>query len=258
MDVQLKDQLIAVGGATSGLGRAVCEQLMAEGARVIGTARTQAKLEAMANEFGDQFIPFAADVSQDADVDRLIDFLQAQDLYGCCLNAGGPPLGPVADMQMTDWDQAYASTLRWKVKLTMALLPQLQARERSRLIYIESRSIKQPINNLVLSNAYRAAVAAFVKTLVNEQGATGLTCNIIGPGFHATPRIESIIQRKADEQQISYAAAEAGFAAQVPTGRIGRPNDLGSLVTWLMSPYADYMTGQIINVDGGTTKGAWG
>jgi len=254
MDLQLQDQTICVGGATSGLGRAIAVRLIKEGARVVGIARGRAKLDAMAAEFGDRFIPYAADLTDATAVKNLADHLTRYELTHCVFNAGGPPTGRVDELEMKDWDRAYAGTLRWKIQLTEALLPLMRKRKYGRLLYLESVSIKQPIDNLVLSNAMRAAVAGFVKTLSREVGEDGITANILAPGYHATPRITAVLKKAAEMQGIGLEETKRGFAAETSTKDIGDPADFAGLAVFLLSPAARYITGQTITVDGGLVR----
>lgn len=254
MDLQLKNQTFCVGGATSGLGLAVVKQLLAEGAKVIGIARGKDKLDALAKEAGKNFTPYPADLTDATAVKLLGEFLQKQDLTGCVFNAGGPPTGRVEELEMKDWDRAYASTLRWKIQLTNALLPSLRKKTYGRLLFLESVSIKQPIDNLVLSNAMRAAIAGFVKTLSREVGEDGITANILAPGYHATPRITTVLKKSAEIQGLSLEETEAGFTAETAVKKLGDPADFAAMAVFLLSPQARYVTGQTITVDGGLVR----
>jgi len=253
MDLGLKNKTIAIGGVTSGLGRAIAEALLAEGARVIGIARGQKKLDEMAGEHPDRFVPYAADLTDATAVKNLGLYLINQKIDGMVLNAGGPPTGRVEELKMKDWDRAWESTLRWKVQLTMALLPLLKKKD-GRLLYLESVSIKQPIDNLVLSNAMRAAVAGFVKTLSREVGESGLTANILAPGYHATPRITSVLEKSAEIQQLPLQEVEKQFAEETSVKRLGDPADFAAMAVFLLSPASGYITGQTITVDGGLVR----
>jgi 3-oxoacyl-[acyl-carrier protein] reductase len=254
MDLQLDKKTFCVGGVTSGLGKAVAERLLEEGANVIGVARGKDKLDAMAETFGDRFTAYATDLTDATAVKMLGECLAGQEITGCVLNAGGPPTGRVEELQMKDWDQAYASTLRWKIQLIEALLPILRKRGGGRLLFLESVSIKQPIDNLVLSNAMRAAVAGFVKTLSREVGEAGITVNILAPGYHATPRITTVMEKSAKIQGLSLAETEAGFTAETAVKKLGDPADFAALAAFLLSPLGRYITGQTITVDGGLVR----
>lgn len=254
MNLDLKNKTIVVGGATSGLGLAVTEALLNEGATVIGLARTREKLDKLAAEYPDQFIPHRVDLTIPSSIDQLIEKLKEAKVYGICFNAGGPPPKLTLETDLDDWDSAYKSTLRWKVQLLQGLLPDMLKRKAGRLVFIESVSIKQPIDGLVLSNAFRAAVAGLVRTVSRENGGDGVTYNIMAPGYHSTPRITNVLQKSAELQKVSFAEAEAQFAAEVPVGKIGDPKDFGSLAAWLFSPHSSYITGQTITVDGGMVR----
>lgn len=254
MDLQLKNQTFCVGGATSGLGLAIVKQLLAEGANVIGVARGKEKLDALANEAGENFTPYAADLTDATAVKLLGEYLGEYDLTGCVFNAGGPPTGRIDELEMTDWDKAYNGTFRWKVQLTNAILPALREKGYGRLLFVESVSIKKPIDNLVLSNALRAAVAGFVKTLSREVGEEGITANILAPGYHATPRITTVLKKSAEIQGLSMEETEAGFTAETAVKKLGDPADFAVMAVFLLSPQARYVTGQTVTVDGGLVR----
>jgi 3-oxoacyl-[acyl-carrier protein] reductase len=254
MDLQLKEKTFCVGGVTSGLGRAVAIRLLAEGAKVIGIARGQEKLNAMAEEMGESFMAYAADLTDATAVKILGEHLVKEKITGCVFNAGGPPTGRIEELEMKDWDQAYVGTFRWKVQLTEALLPALRETGYGRLLFLESVSIKQPIDNLVLSNAMRAAVAGYVKTLSREVGEDGITANILAPGYHATPRITTVLEKAAKMQGLSFKETEAGFTAETATKKLGDPADFADMAVFLLSPQARYITGQTITVDGGLVR----
>ena len=177
-----------------------------------------------------------------------------RDLEGVVINAGGPPASSFMETKLKDWDDAYDNVLRWKVKLTKEIIPVLSKNKYGRLLYIESASVKQPIENLVLSNSLRLAVVGFVKTLSQEIADQGITLNIIAPGYHETPAMDRLFAKKSSLTGISKKAAKAEFEKQTATGKMGEPEDLASLATWLLSPHSKYITGQTISVDGGLIK----
>ena len=254
MDLQLSGKTFAVGGASGGLGKAVAERLLQEGARVVGYARSREKLARFGGEYGDRFIAHPTDTSDGIAVRKLGEALVDLKIDGCVFNTGGPPTGTIAEVSMKDWDEAYASTFRWKVALTTQLLPMLRQRGGGQLLYLESLSIKQPIDNLVLSNAMRAAVAGFVKTLSREEGSNGVRPNILAPGYHATDRITSILDRAAQLQNEDRASVEKAFLAAVPEGTMGQPGDFAGVAAFLLSPFAKYISGQTVTVDGGLVR----
>ena len=231
MELQLAGKTYAVGGASSGLGRAIAEQLIGEGATVIGMARSEDKLRHLANIYGSQFVAHSVDLSDTDAVAHTAGYLQEQRLAGCVFNTGGPPTGTVDELSLANWDTAYAGTLRWKVQLTKALLPGLRERGEGSLLYVESVSIKQPIDNLVLSNAFRAAVAGFVKTLSREEGRHGIRANILAPGYHATDRITTVLEKAADLQGVPVEQIRDQFLQEVPLASLGQPMNFAALAS---------------------------
>lgn len=258
MDLAIKDQLFIVGGATSGLGLGVAEAILAEGAKLIAIARTQEKLDALALAYPGQVETLALDITGKGAVQQLKDKLGDRRLDGIVVNAGGPPAMPAKDTSLQDWDNAYHGVLRWKIDLILTFLPQLIERSYGRVLFIESMSVKQPVENLVLSNSMRLAVVGFVKTLSSEIASHGITINILAPGFHDTPRIGALRKKNADLKGVSEAEVQKEFVSQIKVGFMGDPADFGALGAWLLSPQSRYLTGQTISVDGGVIKGTMG
>lgn len=251
MDLGLKDKLFVVTGATSGFGKAIADGLVNEGANVIINARGEEKLIAAKAAHSDQIDFIAGDITSDATISALINMIGDKKLDGILINAGGPPAKSFVATELGDWDDAYKNILRWKVKLTQALLPKLMEQSYGRIVYIESASVKQPIENLVLSNSLRLAVVGFVKTMSREIGSSGVTCNIIAPGYHATPAMERLFAKKSELDGITADQAKDIYINQTKVGSLGDAQDLASLAVWLLSPGSGYVTGQTIAVDGG-------
>lgn len=251
MDLSIKDKLFVVTGATSGFGKAIAECLINEGAKVIINARGEERLLEMQTRNPDQVEIIAGDITTDAIISSLINKIGNRKLDGILINAGGPPAKSFVSTELGDWDNAYKNILRWKVKLTKALIPKFIDQSYGRIVYIESASVKQPIENLVLSNSLRLAVVGFVKTMAAEIGTNGITCNIIAPGYHATPAMERLFVNKSETQGITTDEARKEFVQHTKVGRLGKSEDLATLATWLLSPSSSYVTGQTIAVDGG-------
>jgi len=251
MDLKIKNKLFVVTGATSGFGRAIAEVLIQEGAHIIINARGEEKLVAFKNDHPDQIEIVAGDITSDAVISKLIRQVDDRSLSGILINAGGPPASSFVSTEMDQWDEAYKSVLRWKVKLTKAMLPVLGADHYGRIIYIESASVKQPIADLVLSNSLRLAVVGFVKTLSQEVAIDGITLNIIAPGYHDTAAMGRLFTKKSELMDISIEEAKKAFKDQTQTGTLGQPDDLASIAAWLFSPMSSYITGQTITIDGG-------
>lgn len=258
MELNLKDKLFIVCGATSGLGGGVANSLLADGARLLAVARDRAKLDRLQSAYPGQVEIVAGDVTEDQTQESLLALLGNRYLSGICINAGGPPAKSFLETELTDWDQAYRQILRWKVRLTKAMLPVFQKQGYGRLLYIESESVKQPIENLVLSNSMRLAVIGFVKTLSQEIAHEGICLNILAPGFHDTPAAQRLFVKRSQVEGISIEAAKKRYEDQIKVGRMGDPAEFGMLAAWLLSPFAGYITGQTITVDGGAVKGTMG
>ena len=171
------------------------------------------------------------------------------------MNSGGPPAGGVFDVTMDDWDSAYNMVLRWKIDLIQLVIPYFIKRKYGRFVFLESSSIKQPIENLVLSNSLRMAVAGYVKTLSSETAGLGITANILAPGFHETEAIKRILIKKAESSGLSSEEIKLGMINNTPVHKMGNPDDLASLALWLLSPLSSFVTGQIFTLDGGIVKG---
>jgi len=257
MDLKLDDQLFLVGGATSGLGRAIAEHLVDEGAKVIAVARTEAKLKELQEQNSNIEI-IAADLTEESSLELVLKQIGDRVLTGTVINSGGPPAIPVMRTELADWDRAYKTVLRWKIALTQALLPKMIAQGYGRLLYIESVSTKQPVENLVLSNAMRLAVTGYVKTLSQEIGNSGVTLNILGPGYHATQRMQNLFAKNSKLKGMPEEEIRKIFSEQTAVKQIGKPKDFASLAVWLLSPFSCYITGQTITVDGGLVKGIMG
>lgn len=255
MDLQLKDKHFLVSGATSGFGKAIAEQLLAEGAEVTIVARGQDRVRAFEAAYPGRVTGIVGDITTDATITAVMDTIGSRALDGALINAGGPPAKALLETSMDDWDDAYRRILRWKVKLTQELLTIFTARSYGRLLYIESSSVKQPIENLVLSNSFRLGVVGMVKTMSREIAAQGITANIIAPGYHATPAMEHLFEKKSAVAGISAAEAKAAFEKEILMGHLGDPAALASLAAWLLSPLSGYVTGQTLAVDGGLVMG---
>ena len=258
MDFKIAGKLFFVSGATSGFGGNIARLLLEEGAHVIVNARGKEKLDVLKNEFPDKVETLVGDITTDAIIAKLKRIIGPRYLSGAVMNAGGPPAMSFTNTKINDWDDAYERILRWKVKLTHELLPIFTEQNYGRIIYIESASVKQPIENLVLSNSLRLAVVGFVKTLSQEIARSGVTLNILAPGYHATPAMERLFTHKSMLLGITPEKAKEEFEEESRVGFLGDPYDFATLALWLVSSYSGFVTGQTISVDGGLVKGIMG
>ncbi len=255
MDLQLKDKNFLVCGASSGFGLAIAETLLGEGAHVIAVARNQENLQKHFQAAGSRVQLIIADVTDISTHAQILDALADKELHGVVINAGGPPAKTFMETSLEDWDNAYKNLLRWKFALTKSLVPKLIKQGYGRILYIESASVKQPIENLVLSSSLRVAVVGMVKTLSQEIATTGVTLNILGPGSHDTPAIDRIYHKKSEQTGLPFSEVKEKAIQQIPVGKLGTAADFASLAVWLLSPLSGYITGQTITVDGGSIKG---
>jgi 3-oxoacyl-[acyl-carrier protein] reductase len=258
MDLGIRNHLFIVGGAGSGLGKATAIQLISEGATVIAIGRSAAPLEELRHLDPGRVETLVCDITEEASIEIIKEHIGGRQLHGMLVNAGGPPARTFMETSLEDWDQAYRSLLRWKVAIAKELVPLMQTHQYGRLLFIESSAVKQPLENLVLSNSLRVAVVAFVKTLSQEMAKSGITFNVLGPGSHDTPAIERVYRKKAEQSGISLEKARELGIGQVPVGSLGRPENFAALACWLLSPQSAFITGQTISVDGGMVKGIFG
>ncbi|MBK8054419.1 MAG: SDR family oxidoreductase [Saprospiraceae bacterium] len=256
MELGLKNALFVVTGSSSGFGRAIAKLLISEGAHVIINARGEEKLEELHQLYPNQTQILAGDITTDAVIADLVRMIHGKKLHGIVVNAGGPPAKAFINTEITDWDNAYEKLLRWKVKLTQELLEKFKEQHYGRILYIESAAVKQPIENLILSNSLRMAVVGFVKTLSQEVAHQGITLNILAPGYHATPAMERLFANKSMLLGISPEDARKEFEKETKVGFLGDPENFASLAVWLLSPHSRFITGQTISVDGGLIKGS--
>lgn len=258
MDLRIKDKLFIVTGATSGLGNGCARALLVDGANIIAVARDKSKLDKFSNEFPGQITALCGDITKSKIIDQLVQIVGDKYLDGLLINAGGPPAKSFLETDLTDWDSAYDTILRWKVEITKAFLPKFESQKYGRIVYIESQSVKQPIENLVLSNSLRLAVVGFVKTLSQEIANKGITLNIMAPGFHDTAAAHRLYVKRSKIEGVSIDKAKAKYESEIKVGRMGDVLEFGTLGAWLLSPLSRYITGQTISVDGGAVKGTMG
>jgi 3-oxoacyl-[acyl-carrier protein] reductase len=205
----------------------------------------------MRQEAGENFEGLPADLTQPETINEIIQLTGSHRLNGIVINGGGPPALPFAETSISDWDQAYRQILRWKVDLTQSMLPFFQSNHYGRFVFIESSSIKQPIETMMLSTSLRLAVVGFVKSLSQEMSASGITFNVLAPGYHHTPAINRIVNKRSKMAGIPADRVLQEIEESIPVKKLGNPDHFASLAVWLLSPLSDYVTGQVFTVDGG-------
>lgn len=254
MDLQITKHQFLVTGASDGFGRQVVEVLASEGARILAVARNEEKLKKLSDRYPGMIEAMPGDLFDDDFLNKLITKCEDKHLQGVFVNAGGPPAMGFQESQISDWDKAYQTVVRWKIKLVQGLIPAFKSNNYGRILFLESASVRQPVADLVLSNSLRMAIAGAAKTLSLEVARDGITVNIIAPGFHQTNAVNRIIEKKAETQNISQQKAAEQITENIPVGFAGNPANLASLATWLLSPLSEYVTGQTYLVDGGNSR----
>lgn len=256
MELGLSGKVALVAASSRGLGRAVAEELAAEGAALCLCARGAAALDetrAALAEAGARVVAVAADLAASEGVEAVVR--TATEAYGrvdiLVNNAGGPPSGPFESHDADAWEAAFRLTLRSAVELTRAVLPGMKERRWGRILNVTSIAAKQPVENLILSNSLRAAVTGFARTLADEVAPYGVTVNNVLPGYTATERVVQLAERAARERGIAPAEATRAWVDQIPMGRLGEPREFAAMVAFLASERASYVTGQSVAVDGG-------
>jgi len=261
MNLGIENRVALVAASSQGLGLATAEAFAAEGCRVAMCARNPATLTAAAEKirsrYGREVLASPVDVTDPAAVSRFVAEVAAK--FGsvdiCVTNAGGPPAKGFLAASLDDWQHALAANFLSTVYFAREVIPHMQRRRWGRFITITSITTKQPVADLVLSNAVRAAVVGLVKSLANEFGKDGILVNNVGPGFTATDRLKELARSRSALTGKSEQEIMEGWAADAPLKRVGDPRELAEAVVWLASERASYVTGQTLLVDGGMYKG---
>jgi 3-oxoacyl-[acyl-carrier protein] reductase len=261
MDLGLKNRVALVAASSQGIGRATAEAFAAEGCRVAMCARNRQTLQAAAEKIRKQYdaqvLAEAFDVTDAAAVKNFVGTVAEQ--FGsidiCVTNAGGPPAKGFLAATLEEWQRALEMNFLSTVYFAREVVPHMQRKHWGRIITITSITTKQPVTDLVLSNAVRAAVVGLVKSLANEFGKDGILVNNVGPGFTATDRLKELAKARASTSGKTEQQIFEGLAADVPLQRLGEPREVAETIVWLASERASYITGQTVLVDGGLYKG---
>lgn len=260
MDLGLRGKVALVAGSSKGLGRAIAEEFAAEGCDLVLCARRadaiQSAGEALARAHGVRVHAVAATLGVPGEAERVtaegIDALGRIDIL--VTNAGGPPAGPFERIAREEWQATFRTLLESAIDLARAVLPGMKERRWGRVLNVTSITVKQPVENLVLSNSIRAAVTGFARTLANEVGPFGITVNNLLPGYTRTERLDELAAAGGRLRGTEPQALFAEWERQIPLGRLGDPREFAALAAFLASERASYITGTSIPVDGGWIK----
>ncbi|HVP47608.1 MAG TPA: SDR family oxidoreductase [Bryobacteraceae bacterium] len=263
MDLGLKDRVAIVAAASQGLGKAAAMALAREGARLAICARTSAKIQAAAEEIraatGVEVLARAIDVTENDAVGGLVK--ETLERFGridvCVTNAGGPPSKTFAETSVEDWRSAVNLNLMSTLYFAREVLPVMQKQRWGRFLTITSVAVKQPIDGLILSNSVRSAVSGLVKSLANEYGRYNVLVNNVCPGYTRTERLTELATHLAAGGSATPEQIERRWTDQIPLARLAEVEEFASVVAFLASERASYVTGASIAVDGGLVRGIY-
>ncbi len=261
MELGLKGRGVIVAASSQGIGRAAAEAFAREGAQVAMCARTEPALREAADKIrsatGAEVLAQPLDVTNALDVQRFVE--QAAKQFGridvCVTNAGGPPAKNFLSISPEEWRKAVELNFLSVVHLAKAVIPHMQRHRWGRIITITSVTVEQPVAELIMSNAVRAAVVGLVKSLSNEFGKDGILVNNVAPGYTATERLRELAEVRALAAGTSPEQIYQGWTAEIPLRRLGDPHDIADVILWLASERAAYVTGQTVLADGGLYRG---
>lgn len=261
MDYGIKGRVALVAASSKGLGKACAMGLAREGAKVALCARNDDELQKAAQEIQSataaEVFAQAADMSRPDDIEALIG--AAREHFGgidiLVTNAGGPPPGQFMDFADEDWLAALNLNLLSTIRMIRGVMPQMQAQQWGRIVNITSVTVKQPFEQLLLSNVSRAGVVTLSKTLSNQLAKDNVLINTVCPGIILTDRVRQVTHNMAETQGISEDEALQAYVSPIPMGRAGQPAEFADLVVFLSSERCSYMTGTVTQIDGGFVKG---
>jgi len=263
MDTGLKDKTVLITASSMGIGKAVAEMFAEEGCKIAISSRSKENLLSTAQELKDKFSiePFwsVCDLNKQKDIENTFNAVSSQfgNIDILVNNCGGPVPGLFQQLDEEDWNNAYEQVLLSSVRFSKLVLPGMMANNWGRIINLTSISVKQPVDNLVLSNSLRAGVSRLTKTLSNEVAKFNITVNNVAPGMTLTRRLYELAVVEAKEKGKSHEEILVEMAKRIPLNRLAKPEEIASVVIFLASKQASYVTGVTIQVDGGYVKGIY-
>ncbi|MGE5498843.1 MAG: SDR family oxidoreductase [Syntrophothermus sp.] len=263
MDLQLKGKTALVTASSMGIGRAVAETLIQEGCNVAICSRSKNQLIKSAAEiktlYGIEPLWCVCDINSEKDISNTIEVVR-RDLGNIDIlinNCGGPVSGIFENLSDENWQGAFEQVLLSTVRFSRNVIPYMKEKRWGRIINITSVAVKQPLENLMLSNSLRNGVIGFAKSLSNEIGKYNITVNNVAPGYTLTSRLYELSKARAKASGESHEHTLAEMSKEVPLQRLARPDEIASAVIFLASEQAAYITGNTIQVDGGLYKGVY-
>ncbi|GGA65736.1 SDR family oxidoreductase [Ornithinibacillus halotolerans] len=261
MDLGLKGKSVLVMAASKGLGKATALQFAKEGAHVVISSRTEENLHKAVQEIteitSNNNVTFkTCDITNPVEIRELVQFAEEKNgtIDVLVNNAGGPPAGKFTDFNDEAWQQAFELNLLSFIRTIREVLPSMQKQKRGHIVNFTSSSMKQTIDNLILSNTFRAGVVGLAKSLSQELAKDNILINTIGPGRIATDRVAHLDQVRADSLGISYEEVKSSTEKTIPLGRYGEPEEFAKQAVFLCSAANTYITGQTLLIDGGLVK----
>jgi 3-oxoacyl-[acyl-carrier protein] reductase len=260
MDLQLKDKSVLVLASSEGLGKATAMEFCREGANVMLFSQSKEKLEKARDEIaavtGRTPAYTAGDLTRAEDITTVVANTVAAfgPVYALVNNSGGPPAGTFDSLGDDAWIRAFELTLLSYIRAIREVLPHMRQSGSGRIMNFTSSSVKQVLDNLILSNTFRTGVMGLSKSLSQELGKDKILINVMGPGRIQTARLTQMNTVRAEKAGVSLEQFQADAAKAIPLGRNGTPEEFAKLAAFLCSPANTYITGQTILVDGGLTK----
>jgi 3-oxoacyl-[acyl-carrier protein] reductase len=261
MESGLRGKVALITAASKGIGKAVAEAFASEECKVAICSRTKSDLVEVSKVIKEKYsvdpLWCICDLNKSSDIESTFEATVKE--YGkvdiLVNNCGGPVPGYFSELEEKDWDNAYEQVLMSVVRFSKLVLPDMMNNEWGRIINVTSISVKQPVDNLMLSNSLRAGVTGFAKSLSTEVGKHNITVNNVAPGLTLTHRLYELAVLEGKEYNKSHEEVLADMAKRVPMHRLAGPEEIASVVLFLASKQASYVTGTTIQVDGGFTKG---
>ncbi|MBI5806956.1 MAG: SDR family oxidoreductase [Ignavibacteriales bacterium] len=263
MNLNINGKNVLVTASSTGIGKAVAEFFISEGCNVAISSSNKENLIKASNEikslYNTEPLWEVCDINNPKEIENLVQHVSSTfgSINILVNNCGGPIPGYFEDLEDKNWEDAFNQVLMSAVRFTRLVLPEMKKKNWGRVINITSLSVKQPVDNLILSNSLRSAVTAFAKTLSSQIGKYNITINNVAPGYTLTSRLYELAVARAKQLNISHEDVLVNMANEVPMKRLARPDEIAAMVAFLASEHAGYITGQTIVVDGGVIKSTY-